>query len=130
MATLGYGWTLQAKTHISAPLVMQFITGSSQVAIFSICGTLLTDLNPGRSATAQASYNLVRCALSAAGVGALQATINGVDVGWCFTIYAIIGASAIPLFLVLRQWGEQWRRIGATEDQGSTDAMTGKEHEK
>lgn len=109
VATAGYGWTLQAKTSIAAPLSMQFITGSTQVAVFSVCGTLLTDLNPGRSATVQASYNLVRCALSAAGVGALQAVIDRVGVGWCFTIYAVIGAFSIPLFLVLRRYGEEWR---------------------
>ena len=115
VATAGYGWTLQANTPIAAPLVMQFITGGTQVAVFSVCGTLLTDLNPGRSATVQASYNLIRCALSAAGVGALQAVIDGVGVGWCFTLYAVIGAFSVPLFLVLRRSGEKWRgmeRIG------------------
>ena len=115
IATVGYGWTLQASTPIAAPLMMQFITGSTQVAVFSICGTLLTDLNPGRSATVQASYNLVRCALGAAGVGALQAVIDGVGVGWCFTIYAVIGALSVPLFLALRRYGEVWRGMENTE---------------
>jgi hypothetical protein len=50
-------------------------------------GTLITDLNPSRSATALASYNLVRGLLNAAGIAALQPVIEGVGVGWCFTIY-------------------------------------------
>ena len=124
IATAGYGWTLQARTSIAAPLVMQFITGSTQVAIFSVCGTLLTDLNPGRSATVQASYNLVRCTLSAAGVGALQAVIDGVGVGWCFTIYAVIGAFSVPLFLLLRRYGEKWRGMEKIEGLSTNDTLS------
>ena len=130
IATAGYGWTLQANTSIAAPLVMQFITGSTQIAVFSVCGTLLTDLNPGRSATVQASYNLVRCALSAAGVGALQAVIDGVGVGWCFTIYAVIGAFSVPLFLVLRRYGEEWRGMESIEGPSTTSNLSATEHEK
>ena len=110
IATSGYGWSLSAKTHVAAPLVMQFVTGSSSVAIFLVCGSLLTDLNSDRSATVQASYNLVRCALGATGIGLLKTTIDRLGVGWCFTIYAFTGALGIPLFLVLKQKGKQWRK--------------------
>lgn len=109
IATGGYGWALQARTSIAVPIVMQFLTGSSQVAIFTVCGSLIADLNPGRIATVQASYNLVRCALSAAGVAALQAVVDRVGIGWCFTIYAVIGLLSVPLFMVLKQWGSKWR---------------------
>ena len=130
IATAGYGWTLQAETSIAAPLVMQFITGSTQVAVFSVCGTLLTDLNPGRSATVQASYNLVGCALSAAAVGALQALINGVGIGWYFTIYAVIGAFSDPLFLVLRRYGEGWRGMESIESPNMNSNLSATQHEK
>ena len=109
VATIGYGWTLQSRTHIALPLIMQFVTGSTSVATFAVCGTLLTDLNSRRSATVQASYNLVRCVLSGAGVGLLQVVINGIGIGWCFTIYATFGALGIPLFLFLRFKGPEWR---------------------
>lgn len=109
IATGGYGWALEARTSIAVPIVMQFLTGSSQVAIFTVCGSLIADLNPERIATVQAGYNLVRCALSAAGVAALQAITDRVGAGWCFTIYAVIGLLSVPLFMVLRQWGSRWR---------------------
>ena len=112
LATIGYGWTLHVKAHLAAPLVMQFFTGSASVAIFLVCGSLLTDLNPDRSATVQASYNLIRCALGASGVGALKAAIDGLGIGWCFTTYAFMGALGIPLFLLLKLRGEQWRKKG------------------
>ena len=39
----------------------------------------------------------------------LQALIDAIGVGWCFTIYAIIGALCIPIFVLLRTHGMQWR---------------------
>ncbi|KAI4162436.1 MAG: hypothetical protein LQ342_004002 [Letrouitia transgressa] len=110
IATVAYGWTLQARTHIAAPIVMQFITGGASVAIFVICGGLLTDLNPDRSATVQASYNLIRCALGGAGVAVLQAISDTVGAGWCFTIYAAFSALCLPLLLLLKQRGHLWRK--------------------
>lgn len=108
-ATVGSGWALNQHTFIAVPLVLTFFSGASQVAIFTVCGTLLTDLNPDRSATVQAGYNLIRCALSAGGIAGLQALIDAVGVGWCFTIYGIIGALCIPIFVLLRSHGMQWR---------------------
>ena len=116
IATAGFGWSLYARVHIAVPLVIQFLTGSIQVAIFAICSTLLTDLNPQKASTVQASYNLVRCVLSAAGIGALQAIINAVGVGWCFTIYAAIGLLCMPLCLILRQRGWGWRKKQINEN--------------
>ena len=97
--TVGFGWVLNRHTSIAIPLILSFFSGASQVAIFTVCGTLLTDLNPNRSATVQAGYNLVRCALNAGGIAGLQALIDAIGVGWCFTVYGIIGASRIPIFL-------------------------------
>ena len=108
-ATAGYGWALASRTHIAVPLVMLFFTGSSSAATFVACGTLITDLNPDRSATVQASYNLVRCLMNAAGVAALQPMIDNVGVGWCFTVFAAIGALCIPSLWLLRSRGLAWR---------------------
>ena len=110
IATVGYGWTLQARTHIAGPVIMQLITGGMSVAIFVICGGLLTDLNPDRSATVQASYNLIRCALGGAGVAVLQIISDAVGNGWCFAIYAAFGVLCVPLLLLLRQRGQCWRK--------------------
>jgi len=109
ITTAGYGWTLHAERHIAVLLVIQFFSGAAQVFVFVTCGTLLTDLNPGRSSTVQASYNLVRCALSAAGIAALDAMIKGVGIGWCFSILGIFGVICVPLLYLLKRKGEGWR---------------------
>ncbi|PGH13283.1 hypothetical protein AJ80_06393 [Polytolypa hystricis UAMH7299] len=108
-ATLGYGWSIQQKTHLAVPLTMQFLSGLTITSIFTICGTLLTDLNPHQSSTAQASYNLVRCVGAGAGVAALDAIANAVGLGWCFTIYAGFCILAVPISWILQTRGVQWR---------------------
>ena len=108
-ATVGYGWALHQQTHIAVPIIMTFFSGASQVAIFTVCGTLLTDLNPDKSATVQAAYSLIRCALSAGGIAGLQPLIDAIGVGWCFTTFAGAGALCIPLFILLRYDGMRWR---------------------
>ncbi|KFY93441.1 hypothetical protein V500_03702 [Pseudogymnoascus sp. VKM F-4518 (FW-2643)] len=86
--TLGYGWSLWART---------------------ICGRLLTDLNPQRSATAQAAYNLVRCVGAGAAVATLDAIGNAIGLGWCFTIYGALLLGVIPLVFILETKGMKWR---------------------
>ncbi|KAK0507937.1 hypothetical protein JMJ35_009826 [Cladonia borealis] len=109
-STLGYGWSLHYKTHIVVPLLMQLLSGSTQVAIFVIIGTLLTDFNPGRSSTAQAAYSIVRCGLAAGGVAALRPLVESVGVGWCFTIATGASVLCAPLLVGLWIWGWGWRR--------------------
>ena len=115
-ATAGYGWALASRTHVAVPLIMLFFTGSTSAATFVACGTLITDLNPNRSSTVQASYNLVRCLMNAAGIAALQPIIDGVGVGWCFTIFAATGALCVPALLLLRTRGLAWR-LGRVDEQ-------------
>ena len=57
----------------------------------------------------QASYNLVRCSLSAAGVAALQAGIDGVGVGWMFMVYGVLALGCGPLCWWVRRRGWAWR---------------------
>ena len=74
-----------------------------------MCGTLLTDLNQEKPSSAQAAYNLIRCALAAGGIAALEPVINALDVGWCFTLYAGICLGTLPLVVILRWLGNRWR---------------------
>jgi hypothetical protein len=115
IATTAYGWTLHREAHIAVLLVVQFFSGAAQVFVFVTCGTLLTDLNPGRSSTVQASYSLVRCALSAAGVAALDAMIRGIGIGWCFTIFGALGATCVPLLYLVKTRGRSWQMKSGTE---------------
>ncbi|KAK3939309.1 major facilitator superfamily domain-containing protein [Diplogelasinospora grovesii] len=110
LGTVGYGISLLYRTHIAVPLVMQFISGAATSSIFTLCGTLLTDLNPKASATVQASYNLVRCLAASAAIACQQPLADAVGLGWCFGIFGTIMLCAGPLAMVLQKKGMGWRR--------------------
>ena len=109
-SALGYGWSLHFKAHIVVPLLLRLLSGSTQVAMFVIIGTLLTDFNPGRSSTARAAYSIVRCGLAAGGVAALRPLVESVGVGWCFTIATRASVLCAPLLVGLWLCGWGWRR--------------------
>ena len=75
-----------------------------------MCGTLLTDFNHNRPATAQASYSLVRCVLAGGGLAALQALIDAIGVAWTFLVYAGMCLVTIPLLWARQAQGFNWRQ--------------------
>ena len=82
------------------------------IVVYNACGTLIIDLHPARPSTAQASLNILRCTLAPGGLAALQPLTDAVGPGWCFTIIALIqGLTAIACVIIVRVWGEDWRRI-------------------
>ncbi|KAK8009091.1 hypothetical protein PG991_011642 [Apiospora marii] len=107
VGTVAYGVSLTERTHISVPLIMQFLTGATTSCIFTMCGTLLTDLNPTVSATVQASYNLVRCIGAGVGIAIQQPLEDAVGPGWCFGIYAVILLLEVPIGYMLLKHGKQ-----------------------
>ncbi|RYP02213.1 hypothetical protein DL764_005893 [Monosporascus ibericus] len=110
VTTISYGWVVEKQVHVAVPLVLQAITGFSISAAFVALGTLLTDLNPDRPSTAAASANIVRCALAAASLAALQPIIDSVGAGWCFTIFGLLCSLCGPMLLLEMRMGHRWRR--------------------
>jgi len=56
---VAYGWVVQERVHLAAPLVLQFIIGYCSTSIFGNLNTLLVDLCPGSSASVTASVSLI-----------------------------------------------------------------------
>ena len=94
---------------MSAPLILQFFLGAFLQSGLTTFNTLLTDLNVTNPSTAQASCNLIRCALAALGTGVLQLIIDNVGVGWCFTIYSAVLITTIPGLCLLWERSLRWR---------------------
>ncbi|KAI4262526.1 MAG: hypothetical protein L6R42_002304 [Xanthoria sp. 1 TBL-2021] len=107
--TIGYGWTLQARTHLAAPLILQFICGLTVTGTFNICNTLIVDLHPDRPATASASVSIVRCGVAAIGVSVLQFILDSLGPGWTFTLFGALGAATAPMLWVEWERGMRWR---------------------
>ncbi|KAI8093140.1 major facilitator superfamily domain-containing protein [Halteromyces radiatus] len=86
IVTLGYGWALQNSVHLAVPIILQFIVAFCMVGSMNAMQTLLVDLFPGRGASITASNNLVRCILGAVITVCIDPGIQGVGVGWFFTV--------------------------------------------
>lgn len=56
-----WGWVLQVKATLAAPLVLSFIIGFCLTGSFNVLSVMLVDLYPLSPATATAANNLVRC---------------------------------------------------------------------
>ena len=99
---------LARSKHISVPLIMQQFVSASINGVSNVCGTLLTDLQPKDPATAQASSNIVRHALSTSGLAVIQLMISRIGAGWTFSLCGYVfldGADDAGRGLV----GPHWR---------------------
>ncbi|KAK7949339.1 major facilitator superfamily transporter, partial [Apiospora aurea] len=104
-----YGWLVEKRIHMAAPLVFLFLAGFSIQTCFNINNTLVVDINQEAPATAQASFNLVRCVLSAVFVGILQEMIDGIGFGWTFTILGLLCLVSAAFYYVQLKHGMRWR---------------------
>lgn len=71
--------------------------------------TILIDINHEAPATAQASFNLVRCIMAALATGVIQYMIEGIGFGWTFAIFGGSAALSAILYLVEMKRGMKWR---------------------
>jgi multidrug resistance protein len=108
-STLGYGWTLERRSTIAAPLVLQFLIGLSVTGIFNVCNTLIVDLHSSQPAAASASVSMTRCAAAAVGVSVLQISLDAIGPGFTFTIIGCLCFATVPLLWLERQKGWEWR---------------------
>lgn len=103
-----YGVSL--RTHVTVPIILQYIIAYCATAIFTINSTLIIDLYPGASASATAVNNLIRCEVGAAGVAAVQPIINALTPTWSFVLLAGITLSTSPLLMIEMRRGAGWRQ--------------------
>ena len=81
-----------------------------------IYNTLLVDKNHRTPAAAQASSNIVRCALAAIAVSFLQDMIDALGIGWTFTLMGALCLIAVGLFFIDYHRGTAWRQKSITFD--------------
>lgn len=107
---MGYGWLLQARVSMAAPLVLQFFIGLTIQMVFTALNTLLVDIHPECPATAQAACNLVRCELAAACLAALDAMLQRLGPGWSFMLFGIALLLEALMLILLQMKGMGWRQ--------------------
>jgi MFS family permease len=109
LASIAYGWVLQAETSVAAPLVFLFFVGFCANGFFTVLSVLVVDIYPQEPATATAANNLVRCSLGAGASVAIVPLIDAIGSGWTYTLLAILYLLMIPLLFMTMRWGPRWR---------------------
>lgn len=127
---LPYGWVLQRRAPLVAPLILQFIIGFSFVAALNTLNTLIVDLFPDRSATASAANNLVRCWLGAVGAALIDQMLRGMGGGWCFTFLGLVMAVGLGFVLLEGKYGMEWREQRRVKMEKKREEKERKEEEK
>lgn len=110
---LVFGWTINYTVHISVPIISTFVTGWTAIAAQSAIMTYFVDVFADRSAAASASLNLARCLLAAGGTSFVGPIIDGVGVGWAFTICAGVQVLSLAGAGMQLWYGGRWRREAA-----------------
>ncbi|KAI4276223.1 MAG: hypothetical protein LQ337_002622 [Flavoplaca oasis] len=106
----GYGWAINFYTHVSIPLILQFVLAALCTAFQQTFNALLVDIFPASPSTAAASGNITRCALSAVAVAILQPMVDGMGRGWYFTLLSLVsGGGAIIANWLITTRGITWR---------------------
>ncbi|KAJ0115548.1 major facilitator superfamily transporter [Diaporthe amygdali] len=118
----GYGFSMSVSRsvsnrpgYIAVPLALQFIIAATSNAVFAANQTLVSDLCPGKGASATAINNLVRCTLGAVGVAVVDAMIEKLGPGYTFLALAIVMACCTPLAVLTWVFGQRWREERTTK---------------
>lgn len=106
-STTAYGFLLD--THLAVPVILQYLIAFAATAVFSVNSALVIDLYPGKSASAMAVNNLMRCSVGAAGVAVVEPMIEALTPKYTFLLLAGITALFSPLLLVELKYGASWR---------------------
>jgi MFS family permease len=112
ISILLFGWTIQHphRVPIAIPIISTFMTGWTAVSTQSVIMTYLVDVFSDRSAAASASLNLARCLFAAGGTTIVMPIVNGIGVGWAFTICVAVQILAMLGAAVQWRYGSMWRR--------------------
>ena len=108
-SVLVFGWTLDERVHISVPIICTFILGWASTSIIGVVTTFMIDCFPKQGASATAALNLVRCLLAAGGTAAVIPMVNGIGVGWAFTLLVGIMLASLSLVWLQMRYGSKRR---------------------
>ncbi|KAF7503602.1 hypothetical protein GJ744_003585 [Endocarpon pusillum] len=103
---LGYGWSVERHAPVAIPLILQFFQGFLATWFLQCFSALLVDTFPETPSTAATVGNIMRCALSAAAVAALQPLVDVMGKGWFFSLLGLLsGVGGLAAQTALRRWG-------------------------
>ncbi|KAF7874959.1 hypothetical protein EAF04_002133 [Stromatinia cepivora] len=124
-----YGYSLKLEI-MALPLILQFFIAYTATAVFSLNSALIIDLYPGKSASATAVNNLIRCLMGAAGVAVVQLIIDVLGSGLTYLIFAGATFALSPLLMVEWYHGGRWKMERAEKLKKKKEAKQARDLER
>lgn len=109
LSLIAWGWAMQAHTPLAVPLLFSMFLGVGMVGFNNTTNVLLVDIHPGKPGTAIAANNFTRCLLGAATSAAIVPMIDGITIGWSFTLLGALYALCMPVLWWIMIKGINWR---------------------
>lgn len=104
-----FGWVLHYEGPLAVQLVVLFFQSLTMSMAFNVTSTLIIDYYPGKSATATAANNLVRCLLGAGATAAIVPMIDAWGRGPAFSALVGFLLATSPMVWVVYYRGHRWR---------------------
>ncbi|KAI6785439.1 uncharacterized protein J7T54_007081 [Emericellopsis cladophorae] len=109
VAIMAWGWAVQSRVHLAAPCSISAVVGLGMTVFNNTIWALLMDIHTARAGTATAGANLGRGLVSAATAAFIAPAIDGLGMGWTFTVLAIPYAVVVPVMWYVMANGMRWR---------------------
>jgi hypothetical protein len=106
---IAWGWAMQAHAHLAVPIIVSGCLGIGMVGFNNAVNALLVDIHPGKAGTAAAANNFTRCLLGAGVSAAIIPMIDGIGIGWTFTIMGGLNFLSLPIVWLIMTKGLKWR---------------------
>jgi MFS family permease len=121
VSLIAYGWTLQTKTYLAAPLIFLFLQSFGSACAFSGLNNLIMDLNRDKPGRASAAMNLTRCWLGAGGTAFASPLARNGGIGWLGVVIPGIWLLFSPLLFIVIRYGPKWREEKRMKAMSATD---------
>ena len=106
---IAWGWAMQAHSHLAVPIIVSGCLGIGMIGFNNATNVLLVDIHPGKPGTATAANNFTRCLLGAGVSAAILPMIDGIGIGWTFTIMGGLNIITVPVIWLIMVKGMKWR---------------------
>ncbi|RDW85342.1 hypothetical protein BP5796_03667 [Coleophoma crateriformis] len=110
VSVFAWGWSLERKLSIVAPLLFQVLLGFTSISILNTTMTLMIDILPSQGSSVTACTNLVRCSLAAVLVSVIDKITAVMGFGWAYILLGCICLALLPLMVVEIKIGPRFRR--------------------
>lgn len=121
---LVFGWVLHYEGPLAVQLVVLFFQSLTMSMAFNVTSTLIVDYYPGKSATATAANNLVRCLLGAGATAAIIPMIDAWGRGPAFSALVGFLLAMSPMVWIVYFRGHQWREERRVREEAAEKRKT------